>query len=49
MENDLFIDALSNIAMDNAPFIDDFPIWTTIIGKFPMAVFVYRRYIIDKR
>ena len=35
---------LFNIAMENGPFIDDFPIKTTIYGGFSMAMLVITRW-----
>ena len=35
---------LFNIAMENAPFIDDFPIYTSIYKGFSMAMLVITRW-----
>ena len=34
---------LFNIAMENGPFVDDFPIKTSIYKGFSMATLVYQR------
>ena len=40
---------LFNIAMDNDPFIDDFPIKTTIYGGFSMAMLNNQMVNVDYR
>ena len=42
-ENHIYTLWQSNMAMENPPFVDDFPIETSIHRGFPIARFDYRR------